>query len=82
MKTNQKMFVAFLLNLFFSVFELFGGIISGSYAVISDSFHDFGDALSIGFSLIFEKKSKQSPDEKYTYGYGNYSQRMFYLWVL
>lgn len=73
MKTNQKMFVAFLLNLFFSVFELFGGIISGSYAVISDSFHDFGDALSIGFSLIFEKKSKQSPDEKYTYGYGNYS---------
>ena len=73
MKTTRKMLIAFLLNLGFSVFEFFGGIISGSHAIMSDAFHDFGDALSIGVSLVFEKKSKQPPDEKYTYGYGNYS---------
>ena len=73
MKTTRNMLIAFLLNLGFSVFEFFGGIISGSHAIMSDAFHDFGDALSIGVSLVFEKKSKQKPDEKYTYGYGNYS---------
>ena len=65
--------VAFLLNLGFSIFEFLGGIISGSFAIMSDALHDFGDALSIGISLAIEKKSRKSPDEIYTFGYGNYS---------
>ena len=73
MKTTRKMFVAFLLNTFFSIFEFFGGILSGSFAIMSDALHDFGDAVSIGVSLVFEKKSKKAPDETYTFGYGNYS---------
>lgn len=67
------MLIAFLLNLFFSVFEFFGGMISGSYAVMSDALHDAADSLGIGLSLIFEKKSKGAPDRQFTYGYGNYS---------
>ena len=73
MNTKHKMLLAFLLNLSFSVFEFFGGIISGSYAIMSDALHDLGDALGIGISLIFESKSKKAPDEKYTYGYGAFS---------
>lgn len=73
MKTQRNMLIAFLLNLGFSVFEFFGGIVSASFAIMSDALHDLGDALSIGVSLIFEKKSKKQPDEKYTYGYGNFS---------
>ena len=73
MKTTRNMLIAFLLNLGFSVFEFFGGIITGSFAIMSDALHDLGDALSIGVSLIFEKKSKKAPDEIYTFGYGNYS---------
>lgn len=73
MKTTRSMLIAFLLNLGFSVFEFFGGIISGSFAILSDALHDFGDALSIGVSLAFEKKSSKSPDEIYTFGYGNFS---------
>ena len=73
MKTEKKIFIAFLLNLFFSIIEFFGGIFTGSIAIISDAVHDFGDATSIGLSYFLEKKSKCKPDEKYTFGYARYS---------
>ena len=73
MKSEKKIFIAFVLNLAFSVFEFFGGIFTGSVAIISDSLHDLGDAASIGISCFFEKLSKKQPDGKYTYGYGRYS---------
>ena len=73
MKTEKNILIAFILNLAFSVFELFGGIFTGSIAIISDSIHDIGDAASIGAAFFLEKKSKKAPDEKYTYGYVRYS---------
>lgn len=73
MKTEKNILIAFILNLFFSVFEFFGGIFTGSVAIISDAIHDIGDAFSIGISYILEKISKKQPDEKYTYGYLRYS---------
>lgn len=73
MKTERNIFIAFLLNLSFSVFEFFGGIITGSVAIISDAVHDIGDAASIGVSYFLERKSKKQPDEIYTYGYTRYS---------
>ena len=73
MKTEKNILVAFILNISFSIFELIGGIFTNSISIISDAIHDFGDALSIGISLILEKISKKKPDEKYTYGYARYS---------
>ena len=73
MKTEKNIFIAFILNLAFSLFEFIGGIFTCSIAIISDSIHDIGDAASIGISFILEKKSKKQPDEKYTYGYMRYS---------
>ncbi|MBQ8427306.1 MAG: cation transporter [Clostridia bacterium] len=73
MKTQKNIFVAFILNLAFSIFEFVGGALSGSVAIISDAVHDFGDATSIGFSYFLERKSKKQPDETYTYGYSRYS---------
>ena len=73
MKTEKNILIAFILNLAFSVFEFFGGIFTGSVAIISDALHDIGDAASIGISYFLEKKSKKAPDEKYTYGYIGYS---------
>ena len=73
MKTEQNIFLAFLLNLTFSLFEFVGGIITGSTAILSDAVHDIGDAVSIGISLVLEKMSKRPPDETYTYGYARYS---------
>lgn len=73
MKTRKNLLIAFVLNLCFSVFELFGGIFTSSVSIMSDAVHDMGDALSIGMSYFFEKKSAKAPDENYTYGYARYS---------
>ena len=73
MKTERNIFIAFILNLAFSIFEFAGGIFTGSVAIISDAIHDIGDATSIGVALFLEKKSKKQPDDRYTYGYGRYS---------
>ena len=73
MKSEKNILIAFLLNLTFSVFEFIGGIFTNSVAIISDSIHDLGDAVSIGISYFLEKKSKKQPDSTHTYGYLRYS---------
>ncbi len=73
MKTERNIFVAFLLNFGFSIFEFIGGVFTGSIAIISDAVHDIGDAASIAISCFLERKSKQQPDDKFTYGYARYS---------
>lgn len=72
-KSTKNIGTAFLLNLFFSIVELVGGIFTNSIAIISDSVHDFGDAVSIAIAWGLEKKSEKEPDKVYTYGYGRYS---------
>ena len=73
MKNEKNILIAFILNLGFSIFEFIGGLLTNSVAIISDSVHDVGDALSIGISYFLEKKSKRKPDNIYTYGYIRYS---------
>ena len=73
MKTEKNILIAFLLNTVFSIFEFVGGIFTNSVAILSDSIHDLGDAISIGISYFMERKSKKHADNKYTYGYVRYS---------
>ena len=73
MKTGRKILVAFLLNLAFALFELLGGLWTGSVAIMSDALHDLADAVSIGISYSLERVSKKQPDDRYTYGYGRFS---------
>ena len=60
MKTEKNILFAFILNLSFSIFEFIGGIFTNSVAILSDSIHDMGDALSIGISFFLEKKVKRN----------------------
>lgn len=73
MKTEKNILIAFLLNISFSIFEFIGGLFTNSVAILSDSVHDLGDAISIGISYFMERKSKKHADNKYTYGYVRYS---------
>ena len=73
MKTEKNILIAFVLNLAFSIFEFFGGVFTGSVAIVSDAVHDIADAASIGIAWFLEKKSKKQPDDHYTYGYARYS---------
>lgn len=73
MKTERNIFIAFILNIAFSIFEFIGGLFTNSISILSDSIHDLGDAFSIGISYLMERKSKKKADNKYTYGYIRYS---------
>ena len=73
MKTDRNILIAFILNLTFSVLELLGGLFTNSVAILSDSVHDLGDALSVGLSYILERKSKKGTDKRHSYGYLRYS---------
>ena len=73
MKTEKNIFIAFILNIAFSIFEFIGGLFTNSISILSDSIHDLGDAFSIGISYFMERKSKKKADNKYTYGYIRYS---------
>lgn len=73
MKPEQKMRMAFVLNLAFSILEWAGGLLTGSVAILSDALHDLGDAASIGIACLLERKSRRPADARYTYGYWRYS---------
>lgn len=73
MEEKENIKLAFFLNLGFSLFELIGGLFTGSIAILSDSIHDFGDALAIGVSYFLENFSLKKADGKLTYGYKRYS---------
>ncbi|HDP66918.1 MAG TPA: cation transporter [Candidatus Marinimicrobia bacterium] len=65
--------IAFFLNLFFSILEITGGLLTNSIAIISDALHDFGDSLALGLSFILQKYSNRAGNAKYSYGYRRYS---------
>ena len=73
MKTSNRIFITFILNLFFAIFEFIGGILTNSVAIVSDAVHDLGDCISLGLSYFLEKISLKKPDNKYTFGYVRYS---------
>ena len=65
--------VAFLLNLFFTVVEIIGGLLTNSMAVLSNAIHDLGDCLSLGLAWYFQKVAKKGSDTSYSYGYKRFS---------
>lgn len=71
--TSKNFRTVFFLNFGFTLFEIVGGILTNSIAIISDALHDFGDSISIGLAWFLEKYSHKKSDSKYTYGYGRFS---------
>lgn len=71
--TQDGLTLAFWLNLFFSIIELIGGILTNSTAIIADAFHDFMDAFAIAVAVILEKISNKERTQKFTYGYRRFS---------
>lgn len=71
--SSKNLAWAFALNLSFSILELAGGIFSNSIAIISDAFHDFGDALSLALVWYLQKISTKPKDNHFDYGYKRFS---------
>jgi cobalt-zinc-cadmium efflux system protein len=60
---------ALALTLLFAVVEVFGGIWTGSLALLADATHMFSDALAIGVALAAALVSRLPPDDRRTMGY-------------
>jgi cobalt-zinc-cadmium efflux system protein len=69
MKRVENIRTAALLNILFTLLELFGGLWTNSLSILSDALHDFGDSLTLTTSWLLERKSTAPPDVSRTFGY-------------
>lgn len=61
--------VALIINTSFAVIELVGGILSNSFAVMSNALHDLGDTISLIVTYFSEKYAgKKIKNREYTFG--------------
>lgn len=65
---ERNLLIVIGLNLFIFISELFGGIFSKSLLLLSDSFHNLSDTLSIIISLIAIRFSKRENSYEFTFG--------------
>ncbi len=65
--------VAFFLNIFFTILEIFGGLWTNSMAILSDALHDLGDSFSLGIAWYLERYSEKKPDQNFSFGYARFS---------
>jgi len=73
MKSTKNLRVVFFLNLFFTIIEIVGGILTNSVAILSDAVHDFGDSVTLAAAWVLEKTSEKGRNEQQTFGYRRYS---------
>lgn len=69
MSSSKNSFIAFILNLTFSILEFIFGVLFHSSAILADAVHDLGDALAIGSSAIMQKYANKPANSHYPFGY-------------
>lgn len=67
--SGKNLGFAILFNVFITLAQAIGGIISGSMALLSDSAHNFSDVLSMIISYLASRLSKREATEKQTFGF-------------
>jgi len=70
---ERRIGIAFFLNLTFTLIEAAGGVWTNSMAVLSDALHDLGDCIALALGWHFQRVSRRSGDEIYTFGYRRFS---------
>jgi cobalt-zinc-cadmium efflux system protein len=66
---EKSLLFSFFLNIFITVAEIAGGILSGSLSLLSDAFHNLSDSASLLISYIALLIGKKSKSPSKTYGY-------------
>ncbi len=66
---GENLFITILLNVFITIAQAIGGLLSGSMALLSDAAHNFSDVLSLIISFAAEKLSGRERTTRQTYGY-------------
>lgn len=68
-KLEKNFIVALILNGGLAIGELTAGIILGSSALLADGFMNVDDTAALILSIYSERKTRQAPDERRTFGY-------------
>ena len=66
---SGRLLISILLNGFITLIEIFGGILSNSLALISDSIHNLSDTLALTLAWVANRVGRRKPDARRTFGY-------------
>jgi cobalt-zinc-cadmium efflux system protein len=61
---------AIAVNMFLTLAQVIGGIISGSLALIADALHNFSDAVALIIAFFARKIARRPADPRMSFGYG------------
>ena len=67
--SDFSLIVAVSINSLLTVFQVIGGILSGSLSLIADALHNLSDAASLGIAIFARKISRRPADNSKTFGY-------------
>ncbi len=68
-KLEKNFIVALILNGGLAIAEMTAAIILGSSALLADAFMNVDDTAALILSIYSERKTRQAPDERRTFGY-------------
>ena len=66
---GRNLVISIFLNILITVAQVFGGLLSGSLALLSDALHNFSDVISLIISYIANKLTKKKASFHKTFGY-------------
>ncbi|MDQ5984845.1 MAG: cobalt-zinc-cadmium efflux system protein [Syntrophus sp. SKADARSKE-3] len=66
---GRRLLATMVMNLIIPVVQIYGGIISGSMALISDALHNLSDLISVAISYTALRIGQGGPSLKQTFGY-------------
>jgi cobalt-zinc-cadmium efflux system protein len=66
---GKRLVVSMIMNLIIPVVQIYGGIISGSMALISDALHNLSDFISLVINYAALAIGKRGPTHQQTFGY-------------
>lgn len=66
---DGRLIFAIIINMLLTLFQVIGGIVSGSLSLIADALHNFSDASSLLIAYAARKIGRQPADQFKTFGY-------------
>lgn len=68
-RNGRNLLISIVLNISITVFQVIGGILSGSLALLSDALHNFSDVISLVVSFVANRFAGKKASFDKTFGY-------------
>ncbi|HAJ76631.1 MAG TPA: cation transporter [Gammaproteobacteria bacterium] len=71
-EATQVTLIGMCLDLLLGFAKLIGGVLTQSFALITDGIHSLTDAITDVFVLLVARAAREDPDEEHPYGHGRF----------